>query len=138
MQSHFRPKLLVSAFAIVTALSAPSVAADPVIRSGIGLTSCGKLSQELKPAEGLDNTANALMYYWIQGYVSAANIHLLDDDKQYVDAGALEVKDVLSAVVGFCKENPDKSGANALDGIIRKLPKLDGSEWKSGTIEWTE
>lgn len=140
MQQYLPLKLLAAAPAVVIALSASSItaAADPQIRAGIGLTSCEKIAQELKPDEGLDNTANALTFYWVQGYVSAANIHLLDDNKQYIDAGALDVKEIMSAMVAFCKENPDKTPANALDQIIRKSPKLNGDAWTSGTIKWTE
>ena len=62
--------------------------AAPLVTGGIGLASCGKLVNDLKPAEGLNHLPNALLFYWVQGYVSAANIYLLNEYNDHVDVAA--------------------------------------------------
>ena len=49
-----------------------------------------------------------MLYAWVQGYVSAANIALLEDDGKHVDMSAFDDGKVLNLVLGFCKANPDK------------------------------
>ena len=48
--------------------------AEPLTTAGMGLASCEKLATDLKPEEGLRHFPNALIYFWVQGYMSAANI----------------------------------------------------------------
>jgi hypothetical protein len=49
-----------------------------------GLSSCAKLGADLKPADGL-TCPSALLFFWIQGYLSAANLYLLDDSTNHID-----------------------------------------------------
>lgn len=101
--------------------------AEPLIRSGIGLQSCAKLSADLKPSEGLDHLPNALVFYWVQGYLSAANIHLLNEYNDYV--GAVTAETILPLVAKFCKANPDKRPVNAIDKFITDAAKIDVKEF---------
>jgi hypothetical protein len=48
--------------------------AEPLWTQGIGTSSCGRLASDLKPSEGLGNPVNLMLYSWVQGYLSAANI----------------------------------------------------------------
>src|SRR5262245_62054732 len=80
----------VGSFALAVALavalsgvSAPS-RAEPLITQGIGIQSCGKLANDLKPSQGLDHPPNYLLFYWVQGYVSAANFLLLNEYHNFV------------------------------------------------------
>jgi hypothetical protein len=123
--------------AVVFGLWGLSARAEPLTTTGIGLASCAKLAQDMNPTQGLNNTVNVLVYYWVQGYMSAANIHLLDDNSEYVDLGAFDEKKILPMVFDFCKENPDKKPISAIDKFIRKSPKVSG-DWKSGTIKWSD
>ena len=50
------------------------VCAEPLATAGIGVASCEKLAKDLNPEEGFKNATNALVFYWVQGYMSAANI----------------------------------------------------------------
>ena len=102
--------------------------AEPLVRSGIGLQSCAKLAPDLKPSEGLDHLPNALLFYWFQGYLSAANIYLLNEYTDYVDTGAVEAETVVSLVAKFCKANPDKRPVNAIDKFIQDATKIDVKE----------
>jgi hypothetical protein len=102
--------------------------AEPLIRSGIGLQSCAKLSADLKPSEGLDHLPNALVFYWVQGYLSAANIHLLNEYNDYVDVGAVTAETILPLGAKFCKANPDKRPVNAIDKFITDAAKIDVKE----------
>ena len=123
--------------AIVFGLWGLTARGEPLSTAGIGLASCAKLVKDMNPSQGLNNMVNALVYYWVQGYMSAANIHLLDDDSDYVDLGAFDEKQILPMVFDFCKQHPDRKPISAIDGFIRKSPKVSG-EWKSGTIKWSE
>ena len=131
-------RLFVAALALTFALSAAPALADPQFRSGVGLTSCEKLAKDLSADQGLDNMPNALLYYWLQGYMSAANIHLLDDNNQFVDVGELDAKKITAALANFCKSNPDKRPVDAIDSLIKKSEKISTDQWKSGTVEWSE
>jgi hypothetical protein len=102
--------------------------AEPLVRSGIGLQNCAKLAADLKPSEGLDHLPNALLFYWFQGYLSAANIYLLNEYTDYVDTGAVEAETVVSFVAKFCKANPDKRPVNAIDKFIQDATKIDVKE----------
>jgi hypothetical protein len=102
--------------------------ADPLLRQGIGLQSCEKLAPSLKPGAGLDHLPNALLFYWFQGYISAANIHLLNEYTDYVDAGAIDEATITKLVADFCKGNPDKRPVNAIDKFIQDATKIDVKE----------
>jgi hypothetical protein len=102
--------------------------AEPLVRQGIGLQSCAKLGPDLKPGAGLDHLPNALLFYWFQGYLSAANIHLLNEYTDYVDVGAIEEPAITKLVVDFCKANPDKRPVNGIDMFIKDATKIDVKE----------
>jgi hypothetical protein len=76
-----------------------------------------------------------MLLAWVQGYISAANISLLEDDSKHVDLSTLDEGKVLALVVGFCKANPDKKPVIAIDDFIRKAPKVK-AKWEPGTIDW--
>ena len=67
--------------------------AEPILRGGIGLQSCEKLAADIKPADGFNHLPNALLFYWVQGYLSAANIFLLNEYTDYVDVGTVKPND---------------------------------------------
>lgn len=102
--------------------------ADPLITRGIGLSNCGKLVKDLKPSEGLDHMPNALLFYWVQGYMSAANIYLLNEYTNYVDLNTADENRILKTVADFCKANPNKTPISAIDALIRKADKIDVDE----------
>src|ERR1051325_5918884 len=59
--------------------------AEPLLTQGIGTSSCARLAGDLKPGEGLGNPVNLMAYSWAQGYISAANISLVEADAKHVD-----------------------------------------------------
>ena len=109
--------------------------AEPLATRGIGTSSCARLVGDLKPSEGLNNPVNVMLLAWVQGYISAANISLLEDDSKHVDLSALDERKVLALVVDFCKANPDKKPIAAIDEFIRAAPKVK-AKWVPGTIDW--
>ena len=138
MSCRFRFRWLRAIVALTFAILALPALADPQFRTGIGLQSCDKLAKEMNPDQGFNNAANSLVYYWLQGYMSAANIHLLDDNNQFVDLSTLDEKKILPMIFNYCKSNPDKKPANAIDDLIKKSDKISSDERKSGTIDWSE
>ena len=40
--------------------------AEPLITQGVGIASCGKLANDLKPSQGLNHPPNYLLFYWVQ------------------------------------------------------------------------
>jgi hypothetical protein len=102
--------------------------ADPLITQGIGIQSCAKLANDLKPSEGLNHPPNYLLFYWVQGYVSAANIFLLNEYTNYVDMNDVEASTILKLVFDFCKANPDKKAISAIDKFIQDAKKVDAKE----------
>ncbi len=68
----------------------------------------------------------------MQGYVSAANIALLEGDSKHVDLSTLDESKVLNLVAGFCKANPDKKPVTAIDDLIRKSAKVKAKLEESG------
>jgi len=102
--------------------------ADPLLRSGIGLASCAKLATDLKVGGGLDHLPNALLFYWAQGYISAANIHMLNENTDYVDVGAIDEPTITKLVVEFCQANPDKRPVNAIDKFLQDRAKIEAKE----------
>lgn len=102
--------------------------AEPILRGGIGLQSCEKLAADIKPADGFNHLPNALLFYWVQGYLSAANIYLLNEYTDYVDVGSVTAEIILPLVADFCKANPDKRPVNAIDDFIKKSKKIEAKE----------
>jgi hypothetical protein len=109
--------------------------AEPLATQGIGTSSCGRLVSDLNPSEGLNNPVNVMLYAWVQGYISAANIALLEDASKHVDLSTLDETKVLNLVIGYCRANPDKKPVTAIDELIRKSTKVK-AKWESGTIDW--
>jgi len=114
-----------------------SVTGEPLLSQGIGASRCGDLAADIKPAEALFNQINLMLYAWVQGYVSAANVALLEYDSKHIDMTDLDASRVLSMILDYCKANPDKRPANALDAFI-KTAKKGKAQWKTGTVEWDE
>lgn len=119
----------------LTAIVAAPAAAEPLLSQGIGSSSCARLADDLKPAEGLNDPVNLMLYAWVQGYVTAANVALLEYDSKFVDMQDLTDPHVLYMIADYCKANPDKKPANALDAYI-KAAKKGKAEWTVGTVEW--
>jgi len=116
------------------AFAAPA-GAEPLATNGIGVASCEKLAKDMNPAEGFNNITNSLIFYWVQGYMSAANIALLEGDSQYVDLFVMNEKKILPLIYDFCQKNPGKKPISAIDKLIEDTDKVEG-KWKSGTVPW--
>ena len=119
--------------ALALALASAGIAgtranADPLLTQGIGLQSCAKLGPSLNPAGGLDHLPNALLFYWVQGYMSAANIYLLNEYTDYVDLGSVDEPTITKIVAQFCKDNPDKKPIAAIDKFLRDTKKIAAKE----------
>lgn len=128
MKSSWNRLALALALGAAFAGLATTGRADPLLRQGIGLQGCEKLASQLKPGAGLDHLPNALLFYWFQGYISAANIHLLNEYTDYVDAGAIDEATITKLVADFCKTNPDKQPVNVIDKFIQDATKIDVKE----------
>jgi hypothetical protein len=102
--------------------------AEPLITQGIGVQSCGKLANDLKPGDGLNHPPNYLLFYWVQGYVSGANFFLLNENHNFVDMNNVDVDTIVKLVADFCKANPDKKPISAIDAFIRKADKVEVKE----------
>lgn len=89
----------------------------------------------MNPAEGFNNIANTMVFFWVQGYMSAANIALLEGDSQYVDLSLMGEKKLLPLIHEFCKKNPGKKPISVIDQLIEDADKVE-AKWKSGTIPW--
>jgi hypothetical protein len=111
--------------------------AEPLVTEGIGISSCSRLATDLKPAEGLNNPVNLMLYSWVQGYVSAANVSMLEADTKHVDISALDEHKVISLVLDFCKANPDRKPVAAINDYVRKSSKIKAT-WETGTVKWEE
>src|SRR4051812_38378827 len=83
-----------------------SAAAEPLVSQGIGASNCAKLTADIKPAEGLNDQVNLMLYAWVQGYMSAANVALLEYDGKHIDMSDLTEPRVLSMILDYCKANP--------------------------------
>ena len=123
--------------AIALATLTVTGATEPLVSQGIGTASCDRVAEDINPHQGLSNPVNLLLVAWVQGYISAANIALLEDDSRHVDMNALDDTKVLTLVQDFCRANPDKKPVAAIDDLIRKSPKVK-TTWEPGTIEWEE
>jgi hypothetical protein len=128
---------LALATAMVAVGGATQTRSEPLVTQGIGTSNCGRLSGDLKPGEGLSNPVNLMLYSWVQGYVSAANISLLEEGSKHVDMNALDEGKVVSMVLTYCKANPDKKPVSAIDEFLRKASKVK-TKWEAGTISWNE
>jgi hypothetical protein len=122
---------------VLAAMVATAATAAPLISQGIGTASCERLAADIKPAEGLGNPVNLALMAWVQGYVSAANISLLEDDGRHVDMNTLDETRVLTEIQAFCKANPDRKPVAAIDDLIRKSHKVK-TTWEPGTVQWDE
>ena len=118
-------------------LSVPGARAEPLATQGIGTSSCGRLVSDLVPSEGLNNPVNIMLYAWVQGYISAANIALLEDSSKHVDLSTFDEGKVINLVIAYCRANPDKKPVTAIDELIRKSAKVK-AKWESGTIDWDD
>ena len=114
---------------------ASPASAEPLATAGIGVASCEKLAKDMNPAEGFSNITNTLVFYWVQGYMSAANIALLEGDSQYVDLFGMGETKLLPLIFEFCKKNPGKKPIAVIDQLIEDFDKVEG-KWKSGTVPW--
>jgi hypothetical protein len=135
MSSPNRNRYRLPSIAACFFLSTAPVLAEPLATAGIGVASCEKLARDMNPAEGFNNMANSLVYYWVQGYMSAANIALLEGDSQYVDLSLMGEKKLLPMIHEFCQKNPGKKPIALIDQLIEDSDKVEG-KWKSGTIPW--
>src|SRR5262249_10923277 len=118
-------------------MACASAAGEPLLSQGIGASKCGDLVADIKPAEGLFNQINLMLYAWVQGYVSAANVALLEYDGKHIDMTDLDASRALPIPLVYRRQNPEKGPANALDAFI-KTAKKGKAQWKSGTVEWDE
>jgi hypothetical protein len=126
-----RIRLIARAALILSLMSfgfATASRAEPLLTQGIGTQNCGKLAGDLRPDEGLNHPPNYLLFYWVQGYVSAANIYLLNEYTDYVDMNNVEVSVILKLVYDFCRANPDKKPIAAIDQFIREANKVQADE----------
>ncbi len=137
MVKKFMSIVCVSADLAMLVATTAVAASEPLVSQGIGAASCERLAADLNPAEGLANPVNLALLAWVQGYVSAANIALLEDGSRHVDMNTLDETRVLSLVQTFCKANPDKRPVAAVDELIRKSEKVK-TTWEPGTVEWDE
>jgi hypothetical protein len=111
--------------------------AEPLAIQGIGTSSCARLAADVNPGAGLGNPVNLMLYAWVQGYISAANIALLESGAKHIDMSAFDEGKVLNLVLTFCKANPDKKPVGAIDEMIREAAKIK-AKWEPGTIAWEE
>lgn len=133
-------RTLIPAMAVTSMLMlapVPATAAEPLLSQGIGTSACSRVAGDIKPAEGLSDPVNLMLYAWMQGYISAANVALLEYDGRYVNMADLSVNQALQLIQDYCKAHPDKKPANALDTYL-KTTKKGKAEWQTGTVEWDE
>jgi hypothetical protein len=130
-------KRTVAVACAVLGIAVGHASAEPLATQGIGTSSCARLAADVSPADGLNNPVNLMLYAWVQGYVSAANIALLEGGAKLIDMSALDEGKVLNLVLGFCKANPDKKPIGAIDAMIREAAKIK-ARWVPGTIAWDE
>jgi hypothetical protein len=123
------------AAALALTVGASPAFADPLVTAGIGLATCEKLAAGMKPEEGLNNQPNYLVYYWVQGYMSAANITTLESDGMYVDLSQYDETKILPLVYDFCTKHPNGKPISVIDDLLSSAEKLTG-HWEKGTIGW--
>ena len=125
------------ACSVALVLGSAAARAEPLLTQGIGTSSCARLAGDLKPSEGLSNPVNLMAYSWAQGYISAANISLVEADSKHVDMGQLDEGKILNLLLNFCKANPDKQPLAALNEYLRKTAKVH-IKWDKGTVDWNQ
>ena len=130
-------RLVLLAGAVVAGIAA-GAQSEPLVTQGIGTSSCASVAADIHPAQGLANPVNLMLYVWVQGYVSAANLALLGNNAEHLDIGAFDDDMVLNLVLSFCKANPDKRPIAAIDELIRKSAKIKTKAAEAGTILWHE
>jgi hypothetical protein len=128
MRLHRVVAVAIALFASAAAAGPVPGRADALLTSGIGLARCGKLAADLKPGAGMNHLPNALLFYWVQGYLSAANFFLLNEHTDYVDLGGVDEPTITKLVAEFCAENPDKKPISAIDKFIRETEKVEAKE----------
>jgi len=128
---------LASCVALVLGAATAGARAEPLLTQGIGTSSCARLAGDLKPSEGLGNPVNLMAYSWAQGYISAANISLVEADSKHVDMGQLDEAKILNLLLTYCKANPDKQPLAALNEYLRKSAKVH-IKWEKGTVDWNQ
>jgi len=111
--------------------------AEPLLTQGIGTSNCGRLAADLRPGEGLGNSVNLMAYSWAQGYISAANVSLVEADSKHVDMSQLDETKVLTMLQKYCKANPDKQPLGALNDFLRAAEKVH-IKWDKGTVNWNQ
>jgi hypothetical protein len=80
-------------------------------------------------ASGFGTQSRAdLLFYWVQGYVSAANFLLLNEYHNYVDMNGVQVATILKLVVDHCKAHPNDKPISAIDKFIRDAKKIEVDE----------
>jgi hypothetical protein len=131
------PTIAVTCAVLAAGATGGPANAEPLAIQGIGTSSCARLAADVNPGDGLSNPVNLMLYAWIQGYVSAANIALLESGAKHIDMSALDEGRVLNLVLGFCKANPDKKPIGAIDEMIREAAKIK-AKWEPGTVAWEE
>ena len=117
--------------------SAPALTAEALLSQGVGSSNCARIASDVKPSEGLNDPINLMLYAWVQGYVSAANVALLEYDGRYVNMADLTVGNVLQMIQDYCKSHPDRKPAHALDAYLKATKKAK-AQWQTGTVEWDE
>ena len=131
MRSKMRTQWIWASASIMlgsAAVVAGVVRAEPLLTQGIGLQSCAKLAPSLKPGAGLDHLPNVLLFYWFQGYMSAANIYLLNEYSDYIDISAVDEPTITRLVAEFCTANPGQKPISAIDKFIRDADKVNAKE----------
>jgi hypothetical protein len=122
----------------VTASGEMSAQSEPLVTQGIGTSSCARIAADIDPAQGLTNPVNLMLYAWVQGYLSAANLALLGNDAEHLDISTFDDGMVLNLVLGFCKANPDQKPIAAIDELIRKSAKIKTKGAEAGATLWHE
>jgi hypothetical protein len=118
-----------AALTLLLVVAVPTTSrSELLVTQGIGLQSCARLGPSLKPGAGLDHLPNALLFNWVQGYVSAANIHLLNEYTDYVDLGTVDEATITRLVFNFCRSNPAQKPISAVDKFIREAKKIKARE----------
>jgi hypothetical protein len=126
---------LTCVLAVASVASVAKTRAEPLATAGIGLASCAKLAQDMKPADGLNNIVNALIFYWAQGYMSAANITTLEADSEHIDLAKFDETVLIPKIHAFCSQNPDRKPISVLDELLETTEKVQG-KWRKGSIGW--
>ncbi len=134
MHVKLRRVALAGGLALLCA-AAHGARAQTVLTQGIGTSNCTRLAGDLKPGEGLGNPVNLMAYSWAQGYLSAANISLVEADAKHVDMAQLDEAKIINMLLAWCKANPDKQPLGALNDYLRKSPKVK-IKWDKGTVDW--